>query len=87
MDFPIEANHNLALASGQELDEPSRYSCLVGCLMYLTITCHELCYAIHVLSQFVQKSKIEYIDATSNVLKYIKGAPTHDYNNLHVTAF
>ena len=50
IDFPMEENHKVALVQGKVLDDPSRYRCLVSCLIYLTITRPELCYAVHVLS-------------------------------------
>ena len=49
----IEENHKLALAIMKHLDDPGRYQCLVGCLIYLTITHPKLCYDVHILSQFM----------------------------------
>ncbi|GJV45514.1 retrovirus-related pol polyprotein from transposon TNT 1-94 [Tanacetum coccineum] len=56
-DFPIEPNHQLALASGPDFNQPDRYRCLVGRLFYLTFTRPELCYSIHTLAQFMQSPK------------------------------
>jgi len=71
----MEENHKLAMAQGKALDDPSRYRCLVGCLIYLTITRPELCYAVHILSQFMQEPKEEHMDAARRVLWYLKGTP------------
>ena len=57
VEFPMEPNHKLTLANGPKLADPTRYRRLIGCLMYLTITSAELCYVVHVLSQFLQEPK------------------------------
>ena len=51
--FPMETNHKLALATDKSLSDPTQYRRLVGRLIYLTITRPELCYAVHILSQFM----------------------------------
>lgn len=71
----MEPNHKLALANGPILDDPTRYWRLVGRLIYLTITCLELCYAIHVLLQFMSEPKEEHIEAAKDILRYLKGHP------------
>ena len=71
--FPMEANHKLAPAQGKVLDDPGCYRRLVGCLIYLTITRPELCYAVHILSQFMHAPKEEHYDAARRVLLYLKG--------------
>ena len=48
--FPMEQNHELALAEGRELDDPTPYRRLVGHLIYLTMTRPDLTYAVHILS-------------------------------------
>ena len=68
VDFPIEENHKLPLATGKLLDNPSLYRCLVGRLLYLIITRPELCYAVHTLSQFMQAPKEEHMHAARRVL-------------------
>jgi len=57
VDFPIETNHKLALASGKPLSNPTQYRRLIGRLIYLTITCPKLSYAVHILAQFMQDPK------------------------------
>jgi len=47
VDFPIEDNHKLTLATGRELANATRYRRLVDHLIYLTITRPELTYAVH----------------------------------------
>jgi len=75
----MEANHKLALVQGRVLDDPGRYRRLVGRLIYLTITRPklrlELCYAVHILSQFMQAPKEEQFEAARHVLRYLKGTP------------
>nr|KYP63254.1 Retrovirus-related Pol polyprotein from transposon TNT 1-94 [Cajanus cajan] len=74
-DFPMCHNHKLALANGPAYDEPTRYRCLVGRLVYLTITLPELSYIVHTFSQFLQHPLQEHYDAVLCVLRYIKGNP------------
>jgi len=38
------------------------------------ITCPNLCYAIHILSQFMQAPREEHMNAGHRVLRYIKGS-------------
>ena len=73
--FPMETNHKLALATGKLLSDPTQYRRLVGRLIYLTITRPELCYAVHILSQFMQQPREEHMEAAKRVLRYLKGNP------------
>ena len=75
VEFPMETNHKLALADGPLLTDPTRYRRLIGRLIYLTITRPELCYAVHVLSQFMQEPKEEHMEAARRLLRYLKGNP------------
>lgn len=74
-DFPIEPNHQLALASGPDFSQPDRYRRLVGRLIYLTFTRPELCYSVHTLAQFMQSPKDAHWNAALRVLHYLKGHP------------
>lgn len=54
---------------------PDRYSQLVRILIYLTLTHHELPYAIHTLAQFMQQPRTVHWDAALRVVHYLKGRP------------
>ncbi|CAL8119606.1 unnamed protein product [Prunus armeniaca] len=54
-DSPMEQNLSLSKHDGDYIDDPSSYRRLVGRLIYLTITRPDLVYAIHTLSQFMDK--------------------------------
>ncbi|KAK3018877.1 hypothetical protein RJ639_004442 [Escallonia herrerae] len=58
-------NHGLALAGGP----------LLGRLVYLTIIRPDICYAVHVLSKFMQSPRSQHWDAALRVLRYLKAAP------------
>ncbi|KAK3002579.1 hypothetical protein RJ639_020329 [Escallonia herrerae] len=73
--FPMEQNHSLALAGGPLLSNPGPYRRLIGRLVYLTITRPDICYAVHVLSQFMQSPCSQHRDAALRVLRYLKAAP------------
>lgn len=70
---PMEESHKLALATGTSLDDGGRYQRLIGRLIYLTITRTYLCYAVHIVSQFMQAPREEHMAAACLVLQYIKG--------------
>lgn len=71
--FPIEQNHRFAHASSTLLEDVTPYRRLVGRLIYLVITRHDLAYAVHILSQFLQAPRQEHWDATLRVVCYLKG--------------
>lgn len=73
--FPLDQNHQLALAKGTLLSDPKRYRRLVGRLIYLRVTRPELSYAIHILSQFMQAPRQEHWEAAVRVVRYLKWNP------------
>lgn len=73
--FPIEQNHNLALAKGDLLPDPEPYRRLIGRLIYLSFTRPDLAYAVHILSQFMHKPRQEHWEAGLRVVRYLKGCP------------
>ncbi|KAK3039089.1 hypothetical protein RJ639_028835 [Escallonia herrerae] len=73
--FLMEQNHGLALACGPLLSDPGPYRRLIGRLVYLTITRPDICYAVHVLSQFMQSPRSQHWDIALRVLQYLKAAP------------
>ncbi|KAJ4746686.1 Retroelement pol polyprotein-like [Rhynchospora pubera] len=72
---PIEQNHNLSKATGVVMLDPEKYRRLIGRLIYLTFTRPELCYAVHVLAQFMQAPLQTHYDAALRVVRYLKGHP------------
>ena len=53
--FPIEQNHKLATSTSPLLENGEQYRMLVGRLIYLSFTCLDLAYSVHILSQFMHK--------------------------------
>ncbi|KAK3021301.1 hypothetical protein RJ639_046872 [Escallonia herrerae] len=73
--FPMEQNHGLALAGGPLLSDLGPYRQLIGRLVYLTITRPDICYAVHVLSQFMQSPRSQHWDTALRILRYLKATP------------
>ena len=73
--FPMETHHKLALTSRSNMGDVTSYRRLIGRLMYLTITRPELCYAVHVLSQFMHELREQHMEAAKRVLRYLKWVP------------
>lgn len=57
------------------VSDPSSYQRLVGKPIYLTITQPNLAYAVHVLSQFMDKPRVPHLEAAHHVLHYVKQTP------------
>ncbi|XP_024010060.1 uncharacterized protein LOC112085196 [Eutrema salsugineum] len=72
-DTHIEQNHTLAHDEGEFFNNPSHYRCLVGRLVYLSITRPDLSYAVHLLAQFLIKPWKKHWDAVLRVVRYLKG--------------
>jgi len=73
VNFPMEDNRKLALATRCVLIGPTQYHRLIDRLIYLTITQPYLTYAGHIFSQFMQAPKGEHMDVARGVLRYLKG--------------
>ncbi|PRQ17952.1 putative RNA-directed DNA polymerase [Rosa chinensis] len=70
--FPVEQGLSLTQADGSLLSDPSQYHRLVGLFIYLIITRPDLVYAVHILSQFMDKPRQPHLEVTHKVLRYIK---------------
>lgn len=51
------------------------YKNLIGKLLYLTITRHDISFAVQNLSQFMQSPKQTHLEAALRIVRYLKGAP------------
>lgn len=54
---------------------PKKYCRLVGRLVYLSVTRPELCYTIHLLSQFMKQPHKAHWSAALRVVHFLKGCP------------
>lgn len=73
--FPTDLNHKLGSSTSPPLEEGEQYRRLVGRLIYLSFTRPDLAYAVHVLSQFLQKPRQDHWDAALRVVRYLKNSP------------
>ena len=53
VDTPVELNAYLTPSGGKPLSNPSLYRRLVGSLVYLTVTCPDISYVVHQVSQYL----------------------------------
>jgi hypothetical protein len=55
----------------------------VGSLIYLTVTCPDLAYVVHLVSQFISAPRSTHYATVLHILRYIKGMLFH---GLHFSA-
>nr|XP_016512632.1 PREDICTED: uncharacterized mitochondrial protein AtMg00810-like [Nicotiana tabacum] len=70
-----EYDQHLELKDDEKLPDAGPYQRLVGKLLYLTMIRPDICYVVHVLSQFMHCPKKSYMEVTIRVVRYIKGVP------------
>lgn len=73
--FPMDQQHHLQATSGDPIPDSSIYRCLIGRLIYLTITRPKLTYSVRILSQFMQDPRVAHHEAAMRALLYIKSSP------------
>ena len=78
VDTPVELNAHLTLTGGKTLSNPSLYNCLVGSLVYLTITYPDISYAIHQVSQYLSTPRSTHYATVLRILRYLKGTLFHN---------
>ena len=60
------------------MSNPSHYRCLVGNLVYLTITHPDISYAVHQVSQYLFAPRSTHYAVVLCILRYLKGTLFHD---------
>ena len=77
VDTPVELNAHLTSTGGKPLSNPFLYRCLVGSLIYLTITRPDISYAIHQVSQYLSAPRSTHYAAVLRILRYLKDTLFH----------
>ncbi len=62
----------LSVYEGDLVEDTTMYKCVVGSLIYMTITRPYLSYAIGVVNQFMQTPQKPHLDVVRHILRYIK---------------
>jgi hypothetical protein len=73
MATPMITNLKKLNSSELERVNPTIYKQLIGCLMYLTNTRPDICFAVNTLSQYMVDPKRVHWIATKHILRYLKG--------------
>ncbi|XP_050157515.1 uncharacterized mitochondrial protein AtMg00810-like [Malus sylvestris] len=61
-------------AKGEPLSNPSVYQCMVGKLIYLTITRPDIAYSLSLVSQFMHYPTLVHWEIVKIILRYLKGS-------------
>jgi hypothetical protein len=76
-ETPMELNVHLMATDGEPLEVPIHYHHIVGSLVYLVITRHDISYSVHILSQFVSAPTQIHYSHLLRVLRYLHGTISH----------
>ena len=68
VDTLVELNVHLTPSGGKPLSNPSLYRRLVGSLVYLTVTCPDISYIVHQVSQYLSASRSTHYVAVLRIL-------------------
>ncbi|XP_020517825.1 uncharacterized protein LOC110006505 [Amborella trichopoda] len=71
VDTPLEVNAKFRATDGEALPDPSFYRKLVGKLIYLTISCPDIAYAVHMVSQFLSAPRSVHLTANLHIIHYV----------------
>jgi hypothetical protein len=70
-DIPIDAKAKYTLKDGDPLPDPSLYRTIVGSLVYLRVTCPDISYAVHIVSQFIVAPTMVHWAVVFHILRYL----------------
>ncbi|XP_057756497.1 uncharacterized mitochondrial protein AtMg00810-like [Arachis stenosperma] len=71
---PMDANMKLRADEDDPVPDPSHYRRLIGRLMYLTISRPDITFAVVKLAQFMSGPRLPHLNATHQVIRYLKAA-------------
>jgi hypothetical protein len=69
ISIALEQNVKLSADEGNLVEDTTMYRCILGSLIYMTITRLDLSYAIGAVSQFMQTPQKPYLDAVTCILR------------------
>ncbi len=72
ISIPLEQNVKLSADEGDLVEDTTMYKCIVGSLIYMTITRPDLSYEVGMVSQFMQTPRKPHLDVMRPILRYIK---------------
>lgn len=75
LKLPMDIHLRLKADTGTFLRDPHPYQRLLGKLIYLTITCPDIAFSVHILTQFMQHPTADHMDAAIKLLRYINSNP------------
>ncbi|KAL5564131.1 hypothetical protein UlMin_027295 [Ulmus minor] len=73
----MEVNTRLSISDEADFADVGMYRCLIGKLLYLTLTRPDISYVVSQLSQFLSTPKASHLQAAQRVLRYLKAVPGH----------
>lgn len=75
-DTPLPKGHKFFEKQSIEMNDPQKYTRLIGRLLYLNFTRPDITHTVQQLSQFVGSPSLQHWNATLHVLRYLKGCPS-----------
>ena len=73
----LDPNTHVTPFDGVPLEDVNLYRQLVGSLIYLTVTCPDIAYVVHIVSQFMAAPRTIHFTIVLHILRYVKGTLGH----------
>ena len=75
ISVPIDLTPKPTASYHDTLNNATPYRCLFHHLLYLIISRSDVTFVVHKLSQYMTQPTLTHMNATNNLLKYLKGSP------------
>ncbi|KAI9169309.1 hypothetical protein LWI28_010561 [Acer negundo] len=74
---PLALTEPLKLIDGSAPTNPTKYRQVLGSLQYLSLTCHDVSFAMNKLSQFMHRPTTNHWNVAKRILRYLKDSIDH----------